>query len=106
MSLNISLEQFNAIAKGKYNAGQIDFVEGSRGPKLVKVNNHVHKTRSNDVTIDKDRVLQIKNAFLNSIAGKVNDAERGEIARALGIADIDIKFAESDQVQEMMQRRY
>ena len=43
---NISLAQFNKIATGDYNAGQIDFRTKDDGStELIKVNNHVWKTR-------------------------------------------------------------
>ena len=39
---DISLAQFNRIASGSYNAGQIDFRIGENGTaELVKINNHV-----------------------------------------------------------------
>ena len=42
---NISLAQFNSIATGDYNAGQIDFRTKDDGStELIKVNNHVWKT--------------------------------------------------------------
>ena len=42
MALDISLAQFNRIASGDYNAGQIDIKVGDNGQaELVKINNHV-----------------------------------------------------------------
>ena len=39
---DISLAQFNRIASGSYNAGQIDIQVGKDGKaELVKINNHV-----------------------------------------------------------------
>ena len=39
---DISLAQFNRIASGSYNAGQIDFRTKDDGStELVKINNHV-----------------------------------------------------------------
>ena len=41
MALDISLAQFNKIATGSYNAGQIDIKVGDNGQaELVKVNKH------------------------------------------------------------------
>ena len=42
---DISLAQFNRIASGDYNAGQIDFKTAKDGStELVKINNHVWQT--------------------------------------------------------------
>jgi hypothetical protein len=42
---DISLAQFNRIASGNYNAGQIDFKTAKDGStELVKINNHVWQT--------------------------------------------------------------
>ena len=49
---NISLAQFNKIATGDYNAGQIDFRKKDDGStELIKVNNHVWKTSKNQTIL-------------------------------------------------------
>ena len=72
---DISLAQFNRIASGSYNAGQIDFRTDENGTaELVKVNNHVWKTSQNDVILSPERVLEVKLAFLNALQkGGVSD---------------------------------
>ncbi len=55
----IDLRDFNAIASGSYNAGQIDIKTGRNGQaELVKVNNYVWKTSKNDVRLSPERVLE------------------------------------------------
>ncbi len=49
---DITLAQFNRIASGSYNAGQIDFKTNANGSTdLVKINNHVWKTSKNNVEL-------------------------------------------------------
>ena len=42
MALDISFDQFNSIASGTYNAGQIDYKGSGDNVTLKKVNAHVH----------------------------------------------------------------
>ena len=64
----ISLAQFNKIATGTYNAGQIDFRTDENGTaELVKVNNHVWKTSKNNVELSPERILEVKESFLNAL---------------------------------------
>ncbi len=68
MALDISLAQFNRIASGDYNAGQIDIKVGENGQaELVKVNNHVWKTGKNNVMLSQERILEVKEAFINAL---------------------------------------
>ena len=58
MALEISLAQFNKIATGDYNAGQIDFKTNNDGStELVKVNNHVWRESLNNVELSPERIL-------------------------------------------------
>ena len=58
MALEISLAQFNKIATGDYNAGQIDIKTKNDGTaELVKINNHVWKTSKNNVELSPERIL-------------------------------------------------
>ena len=58
MALEISLAQFNKIATGDYNAGQIDIQTNSDGKtELIKVNNHVWQTSKNKVVLSPERIL-------------------------------------------------
>ena len=58
MALEISLAQFNKIATGDYNAGQIDIRTSKGGQaELVKVNSHVWQTSKNKVGLSPERIL-------------------------------------------------
>ena len=60
MAITFSLAQFNKIATGDYNAGQIDVKIGENGAELVKVNNFVVKTSKNNVVLSPERILEVK----------------------------------------------
>ena len=65
---DISLAQFNKIATGDYNAGQIDFKMKDDGTtELVKINNHVWRKSLNNVELSPERILEVKEAFLNAL---------------------------------------
>ena len=84
---NISLAQFNAISNGGYNAGQIDFGTGRNGEtELVKVNNHVFKKSLNNVVLSPERILEVKETFLNALRdGGVSPERIAEIRDRLGL---------------------
>ncbi|MBQ3808109.1 MAG: hypothetical protein II840_09175 [Kiritimatiellae bacterium] len=58
-NLNISLDQFQKMATGDYNAGEVALKSES---KLTKINNHVHRLSANTKSISHEEVLAIKNA--------------------------------------------
>ena len=67
---SITLAEFNKIASGRQNAGQVDFKQNSAGEftgELVKINNHVIRKSKNDVHLDGLRVVAIKEAFLDAL---------------------------------------
>ena len=71
---DISLAQFNKIATGTYNAGQIDIHVGQNGQaELVKINNHVWRTSKNNVMLSPERILEVKEAFLNALNQTVEE---------------------------------
>ena len=47
-NLNISLDQFQKMATGDYNAGEVALKSES---KLTKINNHVHRLSANTKSI-------------------------------------------------------
>ena len=85
---NISLAQFNRIATGDYNAGQIDFRAKDDGStKLVKVNNFVWRTSKNNVVLSHERILEVKEAFLNALErGGVGPEQMKNIRDQLGVS--------------------
>ncbi len=87
MPLNTSLADFNRIASGKYNAGQIDIQRDAQGNEvLVKVNNHRWKSSKNNVLLAPERILAVKQAFLAALRrGGVSEENLAEIRARLGL---------------------
>ena len=85
---NISLAQFNSIATGDYNAGQIDFRTKEDGStELVKVNNFVWRTSKNNVVLSHERILEVKEVFLNALErGGVSPEQMKNIRDQLGVS--------------------
>ena len=102
----ISLAQFNRIAAGSYNAGQIDFKTNENGTaELVKINNHVWKTSKNNVELSPERVLEVKEAFLNALQkGGVGAESLNAIRDRLGLpaetGDLSSKAERDDFIKK------
>ena len=84
-NVNISLQQFQAVSSGKYNAGEVKL---SSETSLTKVNNHVGFYRSkNTVALSHEEILAIKQAFVKALsAGGVQRDELNRIRTQLGLA--------------------
>ena len=83
-NLNISLDQFQKMATGDYNAGEVALKSES---KLTKINNHVHRLSANTKSISHEEVLAIKNAFMKALsANGVDMVEINKIRKELGLA--------------------
>lgn len=80
---DISLRAFNKIATGKYNAGLIDFATDEDGKiTLTKVNNHIKKVKLNKVKLTPERILEVKETFINALQkGGVTNEDLAESAR-------------------------
>lgn len=86
MALDISLEQFNAAASGKYNAGELDVERKSDGTTaLKKVNAHVHFTLLNSAKIDPANTLEIKEAFVKALSPKLGQQAMATVRAKLGL---------------------
>ena len=108
MALDITLAQFNRIASGDYNAGQIDIKVGDNGQaELVKINNHVWKTSKNDVMLSQERILEVKEAFINALdKAKVPKENMDRIREKLGLpAEMDVA-ASQEQRANVLKARY
>ena len=84
-NVNISLQQFQDIASGKYNAGEVKLAGEN---KLAKMNNHVETWfYSNQEKIDHEEVLAIKHAFVKALSQNgVGGDEITKIRQELGLA--------------------
>ncbi len=104
----ISLAQFNKIATGTYNAGQIDIQVGQNGQaELVKINNHVWRTSKNNVMLSPERILEVKEAFLNALEkANVPKAKMDAIRARIGLpAEMDVATGKAGRA-DVLQARY
>ena len=80
-NVSISLHQFEEVASGKYNAGEVKLTGQHT---LERINNHIHFTRFNSTPIPHAEVLAIKNAFVRALSeGGVNAEEIMKLLRSL-----------------------
>ncbi|MBO7683450.1 MAG: DUF3626 domain-containing protein [Kiritimatiellae bacterium] len=91
MALDISFAQFDAIASGDYNAGQIDYEGNGANVSLKKVNAHVYLKILNTKTIDANRTVELKRAFVKAMSTRLagNAGAIAEIRRSLGLPPDD-----------------
>ncbi len=93
-NVNISLQQFQSISSGKYNAGEVKLTGQN---SIGKVNNHVTLGGKNNVKIAHEEVLAVKQAFVKALArGGVGSIEISKVRAELGLApmgavDTDLK---------------
>lgn len=103
----ISLAQFNKIATGTYNAGQIDIQVGKNGQaELVKINNHVWSTSKNKVDLSSERILEVKEAFINALEkGGVKRDAINTIRAKIGLpADMSLPADDAERKNLLAQR--
>jgi len=83
-NVNITIQQFQEIASGKYNAGEVKLTSET---SLGKINNHVGYGGTNNDTISHDEVLAIKDAFVRARSKSgVGVNALAEIRRRIGLA--------------------
>ncbi len=111
-NVNISLDQFQRISSGKYNAGEVKL--GSE-TTLSMMNNHVHLRRKNVETISHEETLAIKNALVRALAdGGVSTAAVDAVRRELGLdpdgphdrtlAERSVKPLSRQQIRDILDR--
>ncbi|MBR4517608.1 MAG: hypothetical protein IKO65_01260 [Victivallales bacterium] len=82
--VNISLQQFQDISRGEFNAGEVKLASEN---KLAKMNHHVHKLGKNNETISHAQVIAIKEALIKALSQNgVGSEELDKIRRELGLA--------------------
>ena len=83
-NVNIPLQQFQQVATGKYNAGEVRLANEST---LEKINNRVHFTGLNRTSLPHAEVIAIKDAFVKALReGGVDGAAIDRIRVQLGLA--------------------
>ena len=111
-NVNISLQQFQEISSGKYNAGEVKLTSEN---KIDKVNDHVTLKFLNDVKISQVEVLAIKNAFIEALrGGGVTGDALVKIREELGLSPMksvdkslherSIKPLSRQQIREILDR--
>ncbi len=82
--VNVTIQQFDDIARGKYNAGEVRL---SGEESLAKMNNHVTFTSKNNVSISHAEVIAIKEAFIKALSDNgVSKQAIAGVRRELGLA--------------------
>ncbi len=111
--VNVSLQQFQEISSGKYNAGEVRLADEST---LEKMNHHVHLTGKNIEAISHREVLAIKEALVKALSqyGVAGD-EINRVRRDLGLAPGEegdrtmglrsIKPLSRQQIREILDQR-
>ena len=85
-NVNISLQKFQAISSGKYNAGEIRITGRN---SLGKVNNHVTKTGQNVTPLSHEEVMAVKTAFVKALStGGVDREGIARVREELGLASV------------------
>ena len=105
---NITLAEFNRIASGDYNAGQIDFATDRKGRViLTKINNFVHRTSKNKTTLDRQRILDIKETFIAALRlGGVTTDNIAKIRAQLGLP-VELSAQEkAETISKAMENRF
>ena len=83
-NVNITLNEFQRLSEGKYNAGEVRLVNEST---LTKMNNHVHTTGKNVEIITHAEVLAIKEALVKALSQHgVQADEINRVRSELGLA--------------------
>ncbi len=84
-NLNISLDNFNAAASGKYNIGQIKLNQDGTG--VYRANSHKTFTILNKTEISQEEAVAVKEAFCRAVkdAAKLDDNAVKELKDKLGI---------------------
>lgn len=110
MAIELSLKDFQKVAHGKYNLGELTLKKG----KLDYVNNHMHALKGlNTKVVDPRTTVEIKEAFLNALheAG-LGMFEVAQLRRELGLATQEgervdqyaVKPLTREQTRQILQR--
>lgn len=88
----IAFNDLQKITNGKYNMGEVQAVIGQDKIEFARVNNHIHRTGSNNVVSTPEQNLKTNAAIFKAIATEFGD---GGNVDALFARDLStIKFAE------------
>ncbi len=83
-NIHISLQEFQKLSQGDYNAGEVKLASETR---LAKINNHVHRLRANNQTLSHEEILAIKDAFVRALSDSgVQQKELSRVRQELGLS--------------------
>ncbi len=83
-NVNISIQEFQKLSQGDYNAGEVKLSSETR---LTKINNHVHWVSLNNTKLDHTEVMVIKDAFIRALSSNgVGVDEINRVRSELGLA--------------------
>ncbi len=86
-NVNISIQEFQKLSQGDYNAGEVKLSSETR---LTKINNHVHWVSLNNTKLDHTEVMVIKDAFVRALSSNgVGVDEINRVRSELGLAPTD-----------------
>lgn len=102
-NLNISLDQFNEAARGKYNIAQLKL--GPDGASVVRTNNHKHWTIFNNTPFSAEESLSIKFAFCRALEreGLGGDDALDAIRTKLGIPGSQLDAMKADPMENKIE---
>lgn len=84
--INISLDEFNAQAKGNYNIGQMKLSED--GTSIYRANRHKTLTFLNTTKISPEEALAVKDAFCRALSNRgLSQDDLAAVKNKLGIGD-------------------
>ena len=85
-NINISLDQFNAQARGDYNIGQMKLSED--GTSIYRANKHKTLTFLNTTKISQEEALAVKDAFCRALSNRgLSPDDLAAVKNKLGIGD-------------------
>ncbi len=106
VDFNLSLKQFEDISNGTHNVGLVDVKsDGQNKFKLTKIDHHVTLTSLNNKSLDPQKIVKIKESFINALEKEHLPQESiNEIRKSLGL---DISMSNSmEENRAMINRRY
>ena len=99
-NLNLTLDQFNAAASGKYNIGQLKLSED--GTSVYRTNNHKTWTIFNNTPISSEESLALKTSFCQALASEgLSPEEINSVKEKLGIAGNAIDVMKAGAVKPL-----
>ena len=96
-NINISLDAFNAQARGDYNIGQIKLSED--GTSIYRANRHKTLTFLNTTKISQAEALAVKDAFCRALSDRgLSSEDLAAVKNKLGIGDNKFEFLKASKI--------